>query len=113
MAVYVDDMFAEFRGMLMCHLIADTHAELLAMVDRISVQRKWIQHAGTYREHFDIAKGKRVLALRAGALPISWEQYACMVDERQHTGQLGTPGGSIVRFKERRGLTILTGDEDR
>lgn len=74
MAVYVDDMFAEYRGMLMCHLVADTTEELLAMVDKIGVQRKWIQNPGTYREHFDIAKGKRELAIKAGAIPITWRQ---------------------------------------
>ena len=113
MTVYVDDMFAEFGNMLMCHLIADTSEELLAMVDTIGVQRKWIQHSGTHREHFDIAKGKRELALAAGAVAISWEAYAAMVDERGHTGQLGTPEGTVVRFKERRGMELLPEDEDR
>lgn len=74
MSVYVDDMFAEFRGMLMCHLVADTKAELLAMVDKIGVQRKWIQHEGKIGEHFDIAKGKRLLAIKAGAIPITWAE---------------------------------------
>ena len=47
MSVYVDDMEAAFGRMKMCHMIADTPQELLAMVDRIGVQRKWIQDAGT------------------------------------------------------------------
>jgi hypothetical protein len=75
MAVYVDDMYTiplgEFRGMKMSHLAADTTKELLQMVDKIKVQRKWIQHKGTKQEHFDICVSKRDLAIKAGAIPVS------------------------------------------
>lgn len=71
MSVYVDDMEAEFGRMVMCHLAADTTEELLAMADAIGVARKWIQHPGTWKEHFDIAKSKRALAVRAGALEVT------------------------------------------
>ncbi|MBK3798668.1 DUF4031 domain-containing protein [Azospirillum brasilense] len=91
MTVYVDDMKATFGRMKMCHLIADTTAELLAMVDRIGVQRKWIQHPDTPEEHFDIALGKRDAAIAAGAVPITWRQYGGMVHRRKLTGSLGTP----------------------
>lgn len=72
--VYVDDMNAPYRGMLMCHMVADTTEELLAMVDKIGVQRKWIQDAGTYREHFDVCLTKKKLALAAGAKEIGWRE---------------------------------------
>ena len=71
MAVYVDNMRAQFGRMVMCHLAADTRDELLAMVDRIGVSRKWIQAAGTWREHFDISLTKRALAVEAGAVELS------------------------------------------
>lgn len=67
MAVYVDNMAAQFGRMTMCHMMADTHEELVEMADRIGVDRKWIQDAGTHREHFDICKTKRALAVAAGA----------------------------------------------
>lgn len=67
MAVYVDRFNAKVGRMVMCHMVADTTAELLAMVDAIGVDRKWIQNAGTHREHFDISKAKRALAVAAGA----------------------------------------------
>lgn len=67
MSVYVDDMEASFSRMLMCHMIADTHDELIAMAEKIGVKTKWIQAEGTYREHFDICKSKRALAIKAGA----------------------------------------------
>ena len=71
MSVYVDDMRAPFRGMLMCHMIADTTDELLAMVDRIGVKRKWIQYPGTPKEHFDICMAKRAEAVRGGAIQVT------------------------------------------
>jgi len=71
MSVYVDNMRARFGRMKMCHMIADSTDELLAMADRIDVDRKWLQKAGTPHEHFDIALSKRALAVAAGAVEIS------------------------------------------
>lgn len=77
MTVYVDDVRHAFGNMVMCHLWADTLDELLAMVDVIGVQRKWIQghptlSFGKHRHaswvHFDIALSKKSLALRHGAV---------------------------------------------
>lgn len=85
--VYVDDMEAKFGRMTMCHMLADTTAELLAMADRIGVQRKWIQHAGTPQEHFDIALSKRALAVQAGAQEITWEEAGKMVAQRRKAVQ--------------------------
>ncbi|TAN14492.1 MAG: DUF4031 domain-containing protein [Rhizobiaceae bacterium] len=77
MTVYVDDVRHAFGRMVMCHLWADTLDELLAMVDAIGVQRKWIQghptlSFGKHRHaswvHFDISLGKKDLALRQGAV---------------------------------------------
>lgn len=77
MTVYVDDMKANFGNMVMCHMWADTDAELLAMADKIGVQRKWIQghpqlsfgkHRNASWVHFDIAMSKRALAVKAGAV---------------------------------------------
>jgi hypothetical protein len=64
-------MKAGFRGMVMCHMVADTTEELIAMADAIGVQRKWIQAAGTYREHFDICLTKRAKAVKCGAKEVS------------------------------------------
>lgn len=77
MSCYVDDVEHPFLGMLMCHLWADSLDELLEMVDRIGVERKWIQghptlsfgkHRTASWVHFDIPKGKRARAIGAGAI---------------------------------------------
>jgi hypothetical protein len=41
--VYVDRVELGFRRMKMCHMIADTPAELHAMAERIGVLRRWFQ----------------------------------------------------------------------
>lgn len=91
MTVYVDDMRAGFGRMTMCHMIADTDDELLLMVDRIGVARRWLQYPGTHKVHFDIALSKRVLAVRAGAVEITWRQCGYMSRARRAWGVLPGP----------------------
>lgn len=81
--VYIDDFNAPFGRMTMCHMIADTTEELLEMVDKIGVQRKWIQYPGTANEHFDICLSKKKLAIQFGAKEIGMRDYAMMVDARR------------------------------
>ena len=76
MSVYVDDMKARYGRMVMCHMIADTTDELLAMADRIGVQRRWIQKAGTRLEHFDVCLAKRAKAVEFGAQEITRREAA-------------------------------------
>ena len=71
MTVYVDNMCAGFGRMVMCHMIADTDTELLGMADTIGVARRWHQHPGTHRSHFDVCLSKRALAVTAGATEIT------------------------------------------
>ncbi len=82
MTVYVDSMRAQFGRMVMCHMIADTSAELLAMADKIGVARKLLQEPGTHREHFDICQSKRVLAVKNGAQEVSMMQIGRMIRAR-------------------------------
>ena len=83
MAVYVDDMRARFGRMVMCHMLADTTEELLAMADKIAVARRWIQHPGTHREHFDICLSKRAVAVQHGAVEISWRDVGELLSKRR------------------------------
>lgn len=80
--VYIDNFNAPYRGMKMCHMIADSTAELLAMVDKIGVNRKWIQDAGTYNEHFDICQSKKAKAVQLGAAEVSMMQLGRLLVKR-------------------------------
>ncbi len=95
MAVYVDNFAAQFGRMKMCHMIADTHEELVAMADRIGVDRKWIQDAGTHREHFDICKAKRALAVAAGAQEVKRMELGHIMHQKRKEmrEQTTTEGG--------------------
>lgn len=71
MAVFVDDAEHAFGRMKMCHMLADTRAELMAMADKIGVARKWYQDFQKAScPHFDIAKSKRELAIKSGAIAV-------------------------------------------
>lgn len=100
MTVYVDSMRAPFGRMLMCHMIADTEAELHAMADRIGVARRWYQG-----DHYDIAQSKRRLAVEAGAVEITWKQCGAMCFRRKVEGALGSPEDAVewsrARFRDR------------
>lgn len=87
MAVYVDDMRAPFGRMTMCHMVADTHDELVAMADRIGVARKWIQKAGEAEEHFDVCLSARAKAVAAGAVEIRWRDLPTWLRERGRSRQ--------------------------
>lgn len=83
MSVYVDNMRAQLGRMVMCHMFADTHEELVSMADTIGVQRRWIQHEGEPEEHFDIALSKRRLALEAGAQEATPEDLVRILRQRR------------------------------
>lgn len=68
MPVYVDNMRASYGRMKMCHMVADSMAELLAMADKIGVARRWFQPGSS--PHFDIALSKRAMAVQNGAIEV-------------------------------------------
>lgn len=86
MSVYVDSMKAPFGRMVMCHMIADTTAELLAMADAIGVARKWLQKPGTMYEHFDVCLSKRALAVKHGAKEITLREAGDILQARRAAG---------------------------
>ena len=83
MSVYVDNMRAPLGRMVMCHMLADSTRELLAMADRIGLQRLWLQKAGTAHEHFDISLSKRRDAVEAGAVEIEMHETGEIVRRRR------------------------------
>lgn len=81
--IYVDDMKAHFRGMVMCHMAADTLEELHAMADAIGVARRWFQDKPRF-PHYDICLSKRALAVKNGAIEVTTRQLVCHVTGRKH-----------------------------
>ena len=95
MAVYVDDMFAPYGRMKMCHMLADSDEELHAMAAQIGVARRWHQAPPRHDSHYDIAMSKREEALRLGAVSITLRQAAAMNLRRRATGALGSPEDAL------------------
>jgi hypothetical protein len=85
MTVYVDDMQAKFGRMIMCHMIADTDEELHEMAAKIGMARKWHQKPGTHHSHYDVALGKRALAVRLGAKEITMRELALICRAKKET----------------------------
>lgn len=102
MAVFVDDMRAAYRSMKMCHMMADTTDELLAMAEKIGVAARHIQHAGTAKEHFDICQSKRALAIDNGAKSITLRQSGVLIVLKNarnavlHGGAIAVPKQLLV-----------------
>lgn len=62
-----------------CHLVADTVEELHAVADAIGLMRLWFQNIPQHSApHYDLTEGKRHMALRAGALDATDEEYRGM-----------------------------------
>jgi len=75
--VYVDDMKAPYGRMMMCHMGADTEAELHDMAMLIGVRRKW--HRG---DHYDICMSKRLRAIWNGAKEVTQREFVNIVRRR-------------------------------
>lgn len=102
--VYVDDMQAKFGRMIMCHMIADTEAELHAMAGLIGVARRWYQG-----DHYDIALSKRAQAVAAGAREIRWRTLGVMAYNRRCGWPMGTPE-TAEQVSRYRGLARRTAE---
>ena len=94
MMVYVDNARRPYGRMKMSHMVADTEDELLEMADRIGVARRWLQHGGTARVHFDVCLSKRAEAINQGAKPITQRELGVMVMERIKAQRMAQAGGS-------------------
>lgn len=74
MAVYVDKPQHWCGRMQMCHLVADTEAELHAFAAQLGMRREWYQPRSF--PHYDICKRKRALAITLGASEITRRKLA-------------------------------------
>lgn len=85
MTVYVDDVRHAFGRMVMCHMWADSHDELLSMALKIGVRDKWLQKPPKASwVHFDISLGKKALAIQYGA--VLTDKYGPLEHEAKRKG---------------------------
>jgi len=82
MSVYVDDMFAPFRGMLMSHLVADTVEELQEFAAKLGLKPEWFQNHRM--PHYDVAKSTREKAIKLGAIPVKFGREPVYCDKCHH-----------------------------
>jgi Protein of unknown function (DUF4031) len=68
-SVYVDNARHRYGRMRMCHMLADTVAELHAMADAIGVARRWFQSSAS-TPHYDVCLAMRARALALGAVEL-------------------------------------------
>jgi len=80
--VYLDAPAHRLGRMVMCHMIADTSEELHTMATRLGLKRRWCQEEGSPREHYDLCKEKRLLAISFGGLPVTRRRMGELIHRR-------------------------------
>lgn len=81
--VYVDDMQARRGRFTLCHMLADSDAELNAMAARLGIDRRWHQYPGSPKSHYDISLEDRARAIAMGAQPVGRRKVALLLKSRR------------------------------
>lgn len=102
MPVYIDNMRASYGRMIMCHMVADSLAELLDMADKIGVDRKWFQP--TSHPHFDICLAKRSAALKHGAIEV--DRYGLVAAKKRHRAKWKNDPAELNAIREAAGFAV-------
>lgn len=88
MAVYIDDAYIHAKvGRIVtkwCHLTADSTEELVSFARKIGMKPQWIQHAGTWKEHFDVTETRRFKAVEHGAVEIGYRDTITFLQAKKN-----------------------------
>lgn len=86
MTVYVDNWDQPARvGRIngrWSHLTADTPEELHKFAAKLGLLRRWFQHEGTHRFHYDVTATKRLEAISLGAKAVTWREFSKLIADR-------------------------------
>ncbi len=77
MAVYVDDARNRLGRMVMCHMVADTEAELHEMAGRVGLRRQWFQPRSW--PHYDVSVSRRRAVIAAGGRELSQRELVGVI----------------------------------
>jgi hypothetical protein len=79
--VYVDQARNRFGRMVMCHMVADTPAELHAFAAALGMPPAWFQPRSF--PHYDVCLMRRKKALELGAVEVDRRGMARFLRERK------------------------------
>lgn len=79
MSLYVDIAKIPYRGMLMCHMYADSRAELHDAAIKIGAP-KWAYKRGVAFPRYDISLTQRARAIRLGAIAVDQQWIRQRID---------------------------------
>ena len=84
MTVYVDTARNAYGRMKMCHMIADSLAELHEMAEKIGMKLEWFQGDSSF-PHYDVSLMRRGKALAFGAIELERRGMAIKIRELKNT----------------------------
>lgn len=84
--VFIDRRMTTINKMSMSRMFADTPEELEAMAEKLALDPAWKLQAGTVVEHHLLTSGKRMQAVRYGAVLMSTEDTIDRM-KRRHDGE--------------------------
>ena len=97
MPVYVDAVRTPYRGMIMCHMWADTEDELHAMAGAIGMERRWHQKPPKASwSHYDVSLTMKRRAIERGA--ILMDRYGAL----EHVARTKGDAALLERIAARR-----------
>lgn len=79
MAVYVDNARNRLGRMVMCHMVADTAAELHEMAQAIGMQFSWFQPRSW--PHYDVCLSRRAQAVERGAVEVTQRELVRIIQK--------------------------------
>lgn len=91
MTVFVDSARNALGRMKMCHMIADTLAELHDMAEKIGMKREWFQEGASF-PHYDVSLTRREKAVRLGAVELERRGIALKIRELRNTEEYSQHG---------------------